>query len=136
MYRTLSLVLLLLVGCGGNPPAPFGMPPKIGPSAEKEGLTWSHKELLEYLKAKGMEFYFVVGNPGGAGADPMVIVAAGEGDQSSDLRIILKPTVRAAADMGGTFGVAGFAWGRFVFFQVHFRGYDLIGDARKALGVP
>jgi hypothetical protein len=127
MIRILGpLSLLILIGCAQNSAPQAGKPDNnqlakaaaTKPRPEKEGLTWNHKELLDYLKAKGVAFTQSDRGPNIIGdAEKRIIV------------ITLFPTSQLAHDNAGLLGDQAFSWGRFLFVASH-------GDDPSFLALP
>ena len=112
MSRLLPLCFLpLILGCGGNndAPSPFGAKP-AGPTAQKEGVKWTHRELFVYLKGKGLDVDAV---PLEHEKNPAAFFDA-KGVKGV-LVVALMSTPQAAAAYAGLHGERGYAWGRFAF---------------------
>ena len=134
-----GFVLLLLVGGGiafawwkfgkssGGPIA--AVVGQSGLSETREGDNWTHAELLEHLKKKGIKWESEAGVPGDAQRNSLVmlgfsdpsrkvveIIPQREGEQiNSIITIERAKTIDEAKEHAGV-DKHSFAWGRFVFF--------------------
>ena len=131
------LALLLLSGCSSDPTAPpKGGPPAAekkapaGPSAAKEGLEWTHRELFTYLDGKGVR---VQRSTFSEGDEPVVLIWENQpAAQASRVQVQRKADEKGARVAAGALGESGFAWGAFVFHSTHGR-HDLLRKIRAAL---
>ncbi len=98
-----AVLLLVIVGCSGQ--ARGGKP--AGPSPQKEGLEWTHRELLEHLGSKGVR----LAHQGGGGDVAFFRDPATQGA----LVVFLKATAQEAREFAGAAPGPAFAWGRFAF---------------------
>jgi hypothetical protein len=101
------------------------------PNPEKEGLSWTHKELVEYLNAKGLQVEMIADSLEG---EPTAILI--RPDWSASARVFLKPSARAAAEAAGPWGDQAFAWGHFLFVIGEFGSPSLVPEIRAALTLP
>src|SRR5262245_5421306 len=91
-------VCLLALGCNNNGGDGKGPAQKAGPSPQKEGVEWSHKELVDYLKAKGVEFKYIVG---GATNDEAFGVFVNPKEEKDIVGVSLRKTAQDAKDRAG-----------------------------------
>lgn len=80
-----------------------------GPSAAREGDSWTHKELLAHLKAKGLEFREGRSGTGDREERPFVYIFWDGGK----VRINLEESPQIARDKAGVEPEISIAWGRF-----------------------
>ncbi len=126
MRHAVAVGLLCVVGCGGG----GGEGKPVGPTAEKEGVEWTHKELAEHLRGRGLDL-IVAGGGGGLGEPTSIFLMK---DGSGEAIAVLKTSPGAARESAGAFGDHGFAWGRFVIWTAHQdEGARFLGRIRKAL---
>lgn len=150
MSRLLPLCFLsLTLGCGGNNdvPSPFGAKP-AGPTAQKEGVEWTHAELHAHLNEKGVSASTHPSGERHGGICVAFVATYNEKPQVVDV-ILLPPGKHAeqkAKDLAGQAGDGAFAWGRFAFLPARHaygvgdngilispRPDDLLMSARAAL---
>jgi hypothetical protein len=112
-YYLCVLLVALALGCGSAPDAP--VPGKAaGPSADKEGQSWNHTELLAHLKKRGV--VFATSERHGLS----VIFKRRPGDPARDEDACVLITLYPSADMArlavSPLGQQqAFAWGKFGF---------------------
>jgi DNA-directed RNA polymerase subunit RPC12/RpoP len=123
-------VVLVIVLSGGRREAGGGQTPRVAgkPTPDQEGITWTHRELFDYLKAKGVEFTAEDAAKDLADLPPDEAKdLAGQGakfrlwpkkktSQGLPVHVDRVATPQLAQAMAPTLN--GFAWGRFVFFIV------------------
>jgi hypothetical protein len=100
MRASTVVVLFVLSGCGSHPEV----------SPQKEGLVWEYKDLVEYLKSRGME---TKQNKVTVGSVPGIQLIFPSGERN--IIVVRRQTPEAAADDADARG-SSYAWGRFVFF--------------------
>lgn len=94
---------VVVLGCGGVASK------VVGPSASREGESWTHKELAEHLKSKGLQFEERPTHHGGFYGTPMEF-DFGDGT----VLVVLMDTAQKARDNAGA-NPGAHAWGRFYF---------------------
>jgi hypothetical protein len=104
-------------------------------SEDEEGQKWSHKELIGYLKDKGLKFtsfstsrgaahgpamYFTTGNLIGPGMDDVFDIHGGTKNTTKDgswgltVYVQKRVSLEEAKDRAGVLGSSGISWGRFI----------------------
>lgn len=91
-----TTVVLLLNGCG--------------PSAENQGVKWTHAELMKRLTDKGLKFTAKETHHG-AFYGPAMDFQFAEGE----VYVLVTESPQKARDFAGTKGDKAFSWGRFYF---------------------
>lgn len=100
----------------------------FGPSSSREGVTWTHAELAQYIhKKSGKDYVFTPVSEGGAfGIDPSVMISSADrfrefqrGEDrptiSNSVQIWKEKSEQAAKDGSGAMPFNTFSWGRFYF---------------------
>lgn len=81
-----------------------------GPSATREGQSWSHTEMIQHLKGKGLKFEAKPTHRGGFWGPMMIFEFNGD-----EVYVQVRKSAQEAKDAASTGGERGFAWGRFIF---------------------
>ena len=135
-------------GKGNQSPSIEGSLFSGGPSPAREGDTWTHRELIAHLKARGLPLISRVATIGGAHGpamwvakqsgnairDDKMYLEMGAGDSSPPVvldGVVYVQKMKAAdsaRDEAGT-TTSGFSWGRFLFLGDS----DLLREIRKRL---
>lgn len=121
----LAVAAVMLAGCGGGgdgAPGAAGKPGGASVSESKEGENWTHKEMVDHLKAKGLKFE-TEGTATAAGPGMFIILG--------DVRVYsqLCKTSRDAKEQAAVNMKDSFAWGRYRFTGPE----PLLGKIKAAL---
>lgn len=98
-----SLIVFAVIGCGQTPAED-----KKAPDTAK----WTHTELVEHLKAKGLKFE--TKRASGTGTNPSMGMVFAE---DNVVYAELFPTDQAAKEFSAATPKEMFSWGRFVFYS-------------------
>jgi hypothetical protein len=120
-----ALAVVVLV-CAGLVGLVVVRPLLSGPSASREGNTWTHDELLDHLKKRGVDHTVFDAHGGTPLAVPTVHIIV----DGRIVRVSLEKSNREAREVAGLGGKQGFAWGRFAFVG---GGEETIKTIRDAL---
>ena len=109
--RSALALLLFVAGCAESKDKAAGdgkaeAKPK-GPTAAKEGVEWTHRELLDHLKARGVQWERSWSMGDGLGWGPTIAIEATNptGDLASAghvVIVVLRPTAKNAREQAGT----------------------------------
>src|SRR5262245_4562043 len=104
----------------------------VRPSPDREGQSWTHRELADHLETRGLKVGLAPLNLGlHPEEEPSVLLMAKGSDLGSV--VILKRTTQAAAESAGAMSDLGFSWGRFLFLPTKVGSPSLVPQIKKAL---
>jgi hypothetical protein len=97
-----------------NRRGPIPVPAGAAPSPQREGETWTHAELVAYLKSRGVAVTRTEPTHEGAHEGPAVDFWSPDDER---LYVQKRATAADARDQAGAGGAGSFSWGRFLFLH-------------------